>query len=99
MSDFNNRLREQARSWSADNAPTGLATCPNCSARKPASDIVRENGDWWECTAEIKLPTFVFASLPYRHNINLGHFDPAAPYADRLNKMVCPLFVPKKPGE
>lgn len=55
--------------------------------------------DVWWCTAKPILPVFTRATVGNSttgrigHAINLALFDPASPYAARLNKEACPLFV------
>lgn len=95
MSLFDEKLRAEADSWDAANAPRDLSTCPNCALCKPAPEIGKH---YVWCVAEPVLPVFASVTLGNSmsghvgHPINLAHFDPAAPYAERLNAQRCPLF-------
>ena len=93
MSSFDEKLAARAASWKTENAPRGLATCPNCKNRRSSPIDGAEGSDFWQCTAPVILPTFTFSRESYRFAINLKLFDPAATYAARLNAMSCPLFT------
>lgn len=89
---FYEKQRLQAESWSPDNAPPDVPTCPNCANRVPAEIYGR---NFWNCTAIGVLPAFTGQSESYRHPINIALFDPASSYAAGLNSRRCALFSPR----
>ena len=96
MADFDEKLKAEAASWRAENAPKGLPTCPNCKLREPA--VSPWDGRLVWCLAKPVLPAFCgvfYGGMRGDHcgqQINLALFDPASPYAERLNSTACPLF-------
>jgi hypothetical protein len=92
---FDEKLRNEAASWRAANAPKGLPTCPNCTLKERAPENQQgPGGETYHCYAKPVLPAFVGMHVycPDGLPVNLGMFDPASPYAERLNATVCPLF-------
>lgn len=91
--------------WRGENAPKGLAICPNCRMRERADARTwdTEGGDFWYCTARPVIPVFAgcyVAGNMHGHigqPINLALFDPASPQAESRYARSCPLFEQREP--
>lgn len=95
--DFERKLSEQYSNLDPTNAPTGLATCPNCALAKPFSRESDKRRFLIRCQAIPIVPAFggrVYDPQDW-NDIDLALFDMSAPYAEKLNSRSCPLFVEK----